>query len=376
MKPLNSSLTIVFLACILSLPSCSTVSTPEAQTTTAPSNAKLNAEEEQPEWAREVPRKAISTPYSFCEKLVWIKNLMFGPSDQYKELSQFIPQTTTLNQITPKLTLGFFGDIMQLKDKNLEFGEDLKQFFTEADYLVGNFEGVISSEEGVLLASTHTQQVLLALKRLFPPERTILTNANNHSCDFGWAEFNKSYQLQKDQGFLAIGRKDEPSITLIDGVSLTNVTKWSNQPCTHIATFADIDAGYNSEAFFNILSPHWGYEQQMYPNPVQIQTGVGLLNKWDMIIGHHSHCPQVISSYEVNNSKRLLAYSLGDFCTFLEIDKYDYGIVVKVEIGPDSEGKWHVGKVDWRFSQVNHIDKNTIMVNLTEECKYFDLPTQ
>ncbi len=383
MKHRNFFLTILFWGSILSLASCSSVS-PEQRSTeiervaavserSRENESRTMNEDFQAEWAREVPRKMVSTPYSFCENLVWIKNNLFGPSSKYKELTQFIPESTILNEISPKLKLGFFGDIMQMKGRKLEFGDDLKHFFADVDYLIGNFEGVISSSKGGLMASVQSEAILIALKSLFAPEKTVLTNANNHTCDFGWKEFNKSYQLQKDHGFLAVGRKDEPAILLDTRVNLANVTKWSNQPCTHIADFNDIDAAFNSDAVFNILSPHWGYEMQLYPNPDQIQKGKDLLEKWDMIVGHHSHCPQVITYYEGNNSKKLLAYSLGDFSTHLKIEKYLYGIVVKAEVGPNSEGEWQVGRVEWRFSTVNHVDEATTKIGLAEECEFFDL---
>lgn len=375
MKALSTLAAVVSCVFTLFMTGCSSAPAMDASATETSESATMK-EQGQPEWAREVPRKALSTPYTMSEKAEWIKNVLFGPSTKHKELSQFVPQTTTLNHITPKLTLGFFGDVMQMKDRELRFGDELKLFFKEADYLVGNFEGVISSAEGVLMASTHSEKVLLALKNLYPPEKTVLTNANNHSCDFGWAEFENSYQMQKDHGFLVIGRKDQPSIVLNGEVNIANVTQWVNQPCNHVAKFEDIDAAYNKDVAFNILSPHWGYEQQLYPNPEQIQKGQGLLEQWDMIVGHHSHCPQVVSAYETKAAKKLVAYSLGDFCTHLKIKKFAYGIVVRAQVGPDAKGTWKVGKVDWRCTKVNHIDDRTTMIDVVGECGFFDIPQQ
>jgi hypothetical protein len=325
------------------------------------------------DWARDLPRRRIPIPYDFGETLVWIKNNLFGPSTTYEELTEFIPQSIVLNEITPVTTLGFFGDLMRLKGKKLHFADDLKLFFADADYLIGNFEGTITSTEGVLMASVHQEEVLRALKRLFPPERTVLTNANNHTCDFGWVEFNKSYQLQKKHGFLVIGRKDQPSILLGDHINVANVTQWSNQPCTYLAEFTDIYKAYDP-AVFNVLSPHWGYEMQMYPNPEQIAEGKNLLKNWDMIVGHHTHAPQVITAYETDDSRKLLAYSLGDFCTYLEIDKYRHGIVVKAEVGPDSEGNWKVGRVEWRCSAIDQVDEKTTRTRLANRCELIELP--
>jgi len=325
------------------------------------------------DWAGDTRRKTIPIPYDFRETLAWINNNLFGPSTRHRELTDFIPQSVELNEITPVTSLGFFGDLMQLKGKKLLFSDDLKLFFADADYLIGNFEGAISSTKGGLMASLHTEEILEALKGLSPPERIVLTNANNHGCDFGWAEFNKSYELQREHGFLVIGRKDEPSILLDGRINVTSVTQWSNQPCTYLAEFTDIDKAHDSTAF-NVLSPHWGFEMQMYPGPEQVEQGKNLLSNWDMIVGHHTHAPQVITAYETNDSKKLLAYSLGDFCTYLKIDKYRHGIVVKAEVGPDSQGNWRAGKIEWRCSIIDQVDNNTTRVRLADHCELFEPP--
>jgi len=334
---------------------------------------EASAENGEADWARDLPRRPIPIPYDFGETLEWIKNNVFGPSTKYEELTDFIPQSIVMNEITPVTTLGFFGDLMQLEGKELLFSDDLTQFFADADYLIGNFEGTITSTEGVLMASVHQEAILRALKRLFPPERTVLANANNHTCDFGWAEFDESYRLQRKHGFLVIGRKDQPSIRLDGRINVANVTRWSNQPCSYLAEFSDIDDAFDPEAF-NVLSPHWGYEMQMYPGPEQIEEGRSLLASWDMIVGHHTHAPQVITAYETEDGRRLLAYSLGDFCTYLGIDKYRHGIVVKAEVGPDSKGSWKVGRVEWRCSIVDQVDEKTTRTRLADRCENFDLP--
>ena len=325
------------------------------------------------DWAGDIRRKPIPIPYDFGETLAWIRNNLFGPSTKHRELSEFIPQSIELNQITPVTSLGFFGDLMQLEGRKLQFADDLKLFFADADYLIGNFEGAISSTKGGLMASLHTEEILEALKGLSAPERIVLTNANNHGCDFGWAEFNKSYELQKKHGFLVIGRKDEPSILLDGHINVASVTQWSNQPCTYLAEFTDIDKAHDPTAF-NVLSPHWGYEMQMYPGPEQVREGQNLLGNWDMIIGHHTHAPQVITAYEIDESKQLLAYSLGDFCTYLKIDNYRHGIVVKAQVGPDSNGNWRVGKVEWRCSKIDQVDRKTTRVRLADHCELFESP--
>jgi len=327
------------------------------------------------EWAVEKPRKKLATPYGFSEKLVWLKNNLLGPSKKFKELTDFIPQKSTINEIVPKIRLGFLGDIMGMRRKELEIGPRIKEFFSDCKYLVGNFEGTLIRGEftgkRVFMAQDHTENILSTLETLFPPERFVLTNANNHSGDFGWEVFNRSYELLSERGFKVIGRRDKPSILLDQEINVVSCTKWSNQPRTPYIVYLDeMDGWLNPEANFNILSPHWGYEMQLYPNSAQIESGQQLLENWDLIVGHHSHCPQPITSYTINNVNKVLAFSLGDFCIGLKMKKYHYGIVVKADIGPDKMGTWKLGELHWKFTQVHVIGKKNYEVKLEDKCKY------
>jgi poly-gamma-glutamate capsule biosynthesis protein CapA/YwtB (metallophosphatase superfamily) len=324
-----------------------------------------------PGWARETPRKRVSIPYSYKEMLVWIKNNVFGPSKKYKELTNFLPQKSELNPITPKIKLGFIGDIMKMTQMDLQISPEVKEFFKKVDYVIGNFEGTISNAKKVFMAQEHSKAILRSLESIFPPEKFVLGVANNHSGDFGWSEFSKSYQILKDYGFQTIGRRDEPSILLNNQVNVTACTFWTNQPCQYIVKFKEIPDIYNEEADFNILFPHWGYEMQLYPNPWWMRLGKLLLKRWDMIVGHHSHCPQPITAYKMNGINKLLAYSLGNFCIGLTMKKYLHSIVMKVEVGPSNNGKWQAGSVEWKFTRMNKINNTTTEVELQDTCKYF-----
>ncbi len=324
-----------------------------------------------PDWAHDKPRKKISFPYTVTEILSWLKNNTIGPSHKFKDLTDFIPQKSIRNPITPKVKLGFFGDFMRMKEKDLLIGENVIGFFQDVDFLIGNFEGTISDAKRVFMAQEHTEKIIPVLENLFKPSNFVLACANNHSGDFGWTEFNKSYQMLKDRGFLVIGRRDEPAILLNDQVNVVCCTTWSNQPCDYIPYLKDVEADVNSAAVFNVLFPHWGYEEQLYPNPRHIERGKQLLDKWDLIIGHHSHCPQPITTYDINGTNKVLAYSLGDFCTHLNLKKYRHGMVVKVDLGPGSDGIWRIGEVEWKFSWVHKIDKKSSEIQLRDTCKYF-----
>jgi poly-gamma-glutamate capsule biosynthesis protein CapA/YwtB (metallophosphatase superfamily) len=327
---------------------------------------------EEQEWARDTPRKKISTPYNFAEKMSWLKNHIIGPSKKFKKLTDFLPQSTEVNPITPKLKLGFLGDIMPMKEKQLQISTEVVEFFKDVDYLIGNFEGTITEKENeVFMSQRHSEEIIENLKGLCPPERFVLGCANNHAGDFGWTQFNRSYEILREAGFLTTGRRDEPTVLLNDQVSITACTNWTNQPNTPYIIYLDeIDELYNAEAEFNILYPHWGYEIQLYPSPKQIEFAKALLDKWDMIIGHHSHCPQPITSYMLNGASQVVAYSLGDFTIAIDIKKYHWGMIAKVELGPGEE-KWQVGKLEWKFVHGQKVNDNLFEVQLEDSCKYF-----
>lgn len=309
----------------------------------------------------------FSTPYSFLEKISWIRNNILGPSKRYKELTNFIPQHVKLNAIEPKIKLAFVGDILPVGERELRFDPGLSRFLQDVNFLIGNFEGTISKAGKVFMGQAHSERILSDLEKLFPPEKTVLSLANNHSGDFGLNEFNKSCQLLKNHGYLTVGKIDEPSIVLEDAINLTTATTWSNRPCSYVSSLNNIDKNLNPESRFNILCPHWGYELQLYPNPGQIRLAMKLLRKWDMIIGHHSHCPQPVAK----ESKKLIAYSLGDFSIGKNLRNYLHGIVIKTEIGPNDQGRWQAGDVEWRFTKIQHLGKTTTEITLDEKCKFF-----
>jgi hypothetical protein len=125
-----------------------------------------------------------------------------------------------------------------------------------------------------------------------------------------------------------------------------------------------------NEDSFNILFPHWGYELELYPRIETVNHGNIMLNKFDAVIGHHSHCPQPISFSAIDNFNKLIAYSLGDFCFGSESKKLrvmKYGIVINLEIGTDSDGKWIIGKVEWNFVKSKSLSKKKTIVKIVDK---------
>ncbi len=300
------------------------------------------------------------------------RHLWFGPTKRYKGFTNFIPQRCRLNSITPKIRLGFIGDILQLKSQTIQFDSKMRKFFSDVDYIVGNFESVITRKpRKYKIAQRQLRRIIPTINTLAPSEKLILSVANNHSGDFGQAEFNNSYRILEDHGVTLIGRNDHPFTILKDAVQITACTGLTNYPSPYLTQFREINAFYNPEVAFNILFPHWGYEFELYPNPDQIIIARTLLEKWDLIAGHHSHCPQPITAYKVNNCFKICAYSLGDFIVCAWHKLYNDGLVFKVSLGPSSDGTWQAGKVEWKFIKLCAIDDAIIENKLENTCKYF-----
>lgn len=320
-------------------------------------------------WAVETPRKRFASPYRWGtgENLLWLKNSLFGPSFKYQELTEFIGQEIQLNRIEPQVRIAFIGDVMPMHRKIFRVGDGLKSFLKDVDYLVLNFEGVISTDRRVFNALRHDESILGLLGEIFPAEQTVVGFTNNHAADCGWNEYQSCYNLLRNSGYNVCGRRDQPSIFLQDRVQITACSFWSNQPGEFISRYEEAREESNKDALFKILYPHWGYEMQLYPDPRQIEFGKELLTKWDMILGHHSHCPQPV----IQDKGKLLAYSLGDFCFATRFDRFHHGIIVKAEIGPNSQGKWQAGKVEWKFTKQNSIVGGAFLIDVSSKCRFF-----
>ena len=309
-------------------------------------------------------------PYTLSEFLRITINNIVGPTKKYQNSTTFIKQEQILNNVDEKFSLGFIGDIMPTENKRLIFDDSLKSFLSPTDYLIGNFEGSLFHGKNVMLGQKHQFEILDDLKNLKDPNKFFLSVANNHSADYGKDNFQKGIKHLQENGFNVFGKVEEPFIKINENISIAGFTDWSNQNENFLSRFNEIETLDKKMQDFNILYPHWGYELELYPSPNQIERAKTLLNKWDMIVGHHSHCPAPVTSNEHDQAKKLIAYSLGDFCIGKNLNKYLYGIIIKVSVGKDFNGIWKAGTVSWKFTKCCPL-KNKITISLQEKCDFF-----
>lgn len=320
-------------------------------------------------------RKRFQSPYSFWESVGWLwRNIRLKKKNP--GAVQFLPKKTCLNEIKPKYRLAFIGDIMDLGHKYMEISPPLKDFIQDTDFLIGNFEATITNAKPRGMDQVHDEKVVEGLKQLYQPSKTFLSVANNHAGDFGKEIFEDSLQILIDTGFNLFGNADSPTIDPTPNIHLVAGTQWSNRPCDYIFMLEDIGKSHLKHDAMNILYPHWGYDLELYPRLPTIERAENYLLDFNAIVGHHSHAPQPITSVSPNGGlNKLCAYSLGDFCygklLMKVIYNYNHGLVLKMEIGTTTEGKWATGNIEWSFTESIKKDPETMFIELKETHPHF-----
>jgi len=296
------------------------------------------------------------------------------------------PFTIHLNKISPPLfEIGFVGDMMMMRDHNLEFDNDIIDFFDGVKIIAGNLEGIVRIGGSTLTTQAHIPDIFTQLPRLLRnTTEWLLCLSNNHSIDFGSKEFIDSLNLIRDKPKIYVfGRHDVPN-AINQSININTATKWSNQKnwdC--ISRYEDIDDSNGIRAHhlsdrFNILYPHWGYENeryvrksiqsdarallsgqlQNYPRDLQGDITADPTHKWDLIFGHHSHVRQpimMVDDVTANNKpyKKLVIFSGGNFTSgvrFFRARKHLYGTIMRCKIGRLREDPTQIaiGDVRWQ----------------------------
>ena len=319
-------------------------------------------------------------PYSAKESLKWLWRLFFVSRKNPHNI-EYIPKKVTLNKIKPELTLGFFGDIMDIENRRLEIKEDVKNFFYDCDYIIGNLEGTYyKGKKETFLDQSINQSIIEAIKTIKAPEKTYLSIANNHTGDFSESVFNESIEFLINEKFNLFGGhlKNNPSTVVISNeVELTGVTRWSNRKrgferakSIHLIEEEIVSIKNENSHLFKIIFPHWGYENVLYPQKETKDQGSRLLNAYDCLVGSHSHCPQPVTLSEDN---KICAFSLGNFCfrgTSYLLNRFCWGIILKFTLGKSQNGfheKLVVGEIEWNFVKMSFDSENNVITHIVDE---------
>lgn len=175
----------------------------------------------------------------------------------------------------------------------------------------------------------------------------IVSFANNHVFDQGYAGFAETLDHLREEGLLSTGAGDtaesawKPVILEKDGIKVgwLGMTRWlnggrnqENDGLPHVAFFpypgessgapgrseeqvlGAIKAA-RAQCDFLLISIHWGTEYAPAPRDADVETAHKMLEAGaGVILGHHPHVLQTIETY-VTQDKRtaVIFYSLGNF---------------------------------------------------------------
>ena len=313
----------------------------------------------------------IVGPYDLKESWRWLRKYIAGPEMSNAIHPPFPAKHSILNAIDNKMEIVFFGDLMNLYARELVFGPELREWVKSADYIVVNLEGPLTPHSAYLyLKQRNDPSILTALKSLAPLDKFIFSVGNNHALDYGGSELRRCINRLREQSCHVIGTATHPSVNLRDKVVVAGATLWSNKHGTELQRLTPEFTSQPAPAQVQILYAHWGHEFELYPRPMQVREAQLHLKRWDAIIGHHSHCPQPIVL-----GPKPIAYSLGNFAVGYAKPVLNYGLTVKLTLGPAiSEAEsapWKLGALDWEFTGISLADKKTAKVNLENNCPFF-----
>jgi poly-gamma-glutamate synthesis protein (capsule biosynthesis protein) len=171
--------------------------------------------------------------------------------------------------------------------------------------------------------------------------------ANNHVMDQGWAGFAETREHLREQGLLFVGSGDtaqqawQPVIVEANGIKVgwLGMTRWLNggrnpdkDELPHVNFFPypgesggapGMDEAGALEAIRQarlkcdllVVSIHWGTEYAPAPRPEDVETAHKMLEAGAaVIVGHHPHVLQPVETYRTADGRdAVIFYSLGNF---------------------------------------------------------------
>ncbi|HUN83994.1 MAG TPA: CapA family protein [Terracidiphilus sp.] len=175
----------------------------------------------------------------------------------------------------------------------------------------------------------------------------VVSFANNHVMDQGWAGFAETRDHLRDLGLVFAGTSDtaaqswQPVITESNGIKIgwLGMTRWLNgnrnpdapdQPHVNFFPYPGESNGApgadeaqvlaavkaaRAQCDFLIISIHWGIEYAPAPRPEDVEIGHKMLDAGaSVILGAHPHVLQPVETYRTADGRNtVIFYSLGNF---------------------------------------------------------------
>ena len=224
---------------------------------------------------------------------------------------------------------------------------DTAEVFEGADF------GFVNLETPVAPENSHGTKAFLFDAPVALPEALkasgikIVSFANNHVMDQGWAGFTESRGHLKEAGLLFAGTSDDaatawqPVITEANGIKVgwLGMTRWLNgnrnpdkdgQPHVNFypypgesngapgadeATVLAAVKAAREQCDLLVVSVHWGIEYATAPRPEDVDLAHKMLEAGaSVIVGGHPHVLQPIETYQTQDGRdTVIFYSMGNF---------------------------------------------------------------
>lgn len=304
--------------------------------------------------------------------------LLLGAVQPYQEIidkdfslsAQNISEENFLNST---ITIAAVGDIMMGSNYPAPIlppndGQDLfnavKQELLKSDIAIGNLEGPLCNDgetkkdirDGRNFAfRTPTDYV----KNLAEAGFDVLNLANNHSGDFGLQGIISTRQVLNNAGIKYAGIIGDVADLNIRGKKI-RVIGFSPHGRTHnllnIPKAQKIVAALKKEADIVIVTFHGGSEGvnalhtkdtfEFYfddPRGNLVKFSHAVIDSGaDLVLGHGPHVPRALEIYK----NRLIAYSLGNFCTYGRFSVEDEaGLSLILKVNLDDAGNFLTGRI-------------------------------
>ncbi len=254
-------------------------------------------------------------------------------------------------------TLMFVGDVMLsrgvgsrmrgLDDWEYPF-EKAAEILRTADLTFGNLECPISDQGRDLRHLYSFRADPRALQGLEGAGFDVVSQANNHTYDWGPKALLDSLQRLRAAGIRTVGagRNDleahYPLIVDLEGLRVGFLAYVEISPKEAVAgvdrpgvAWLDSERVLADIRFARplvdvlVVCPHWGVEYSPEPRPDQVKLAQQIIDAGgDLIVGSHPHVVQPLDQYR----GRWIAYSLGNFVFDQERAETRRGLILKVTV--------------------------------------------
>jgi poly-gamma-glutamate capsule biosynthesis protein CapA/YwtB (metallophosphatase superfamily) len=224
---------------------------------------------------------------------------------------------------------------------------DVSDVFEKADFGFVNLETPVAPAHSKGSKPFMFDAPVALLEGLKANGIKIVSFANNHVMDQGWAGFAETREHLHDEGLLFAGSGDtaqttwQPVITEANGIKVgwLGMTRWLNgnrnpdkdelphvnffpypgesggAPGADEARVLEAVKAARAQCDFLVVSIHWGIEYAPAPRPEDVEMAHKMLEAGaSVVVGHHPHVLQPVETYKTQDGRNtVIFYSLGNF---------------------------------------------------------------